>query len=66
MKSMSAGHKVLDLIDVPLAYILSISLLQIKDWLGITAMCITILYTSWKWVGEYREKYYSKNKKTKK
>ena len=49
-------HKVLDLTDVPLAFIGSMLLLEVKEVLGIIALCLTIGYTLWKWYNELKEK----------
>jgi uncharacterized membrane protein len=55
-------YKAIDLVDVPLAFIGSMALMQIKEVLGIIALCLTIGYTIWKWTGEIVEKR-EKNKK---
>ncbi len=47
--------KLLDLIDSPLMLMGSYHLAQIKDFLGIVGLGITITYTIWKWRKEYRE-----------
>jgi len=47
--------KTLDLIDSPLMLMGSYHLAQIKDFLGIIGLGITIAYTIWKWRKEYRE-----------
>lgn len=47
--------KLIDLIDSPLMLIGSYHLAQIKDFLGIVGLGITITYTIWKWRKEYRE-----------
>lgn len=47
--------KLIDLIDSSLMLIGSYHLAQIKDFLGIIGLGITITYTIWKWRKEYRE-----------
>ena len=47
--------KTLDLFDSSLMLIGSYHLAQIKDFLGIIGLGITITYTIWKWRKEYRE-----------
>ncbi len=47
--------KLIDLVDSPLMLIGSYHLAQIKDFLGIIGLGITITYTIWKWRKEYRE-----------
>ena len=47
--------KLIDLVDSPLMLIGSYHLAQIKDFLGIVGLGITITYTIWKWRKEYRE-----------
>ena len=52
------SHKLerfLDLFDVPIAFIATVTLLSIKEILGIIAAIITISYTIWKWIKEIRE-----------
>lgn len=48
-------HKIIDLIDVPLMLFGSYTLAQIKDFLGIIGLGITIAYTLWKWRKEWKE-----------
>ncbi len=47
--------KLIDLIDSPLMLIGSYHLAQIKDFLGILGLGITIAYTLWKWRKEWKE-----------
>jgi len=47
--------KTLDLFDSALMLIGSYHLAQIKDFLGIIGLGITIAYTLWKWRKEWKE-----------
>ena len=47
--------KALDLFDSPLMLLGSYHLAQIKDFLGIVGLGITIAYTLWKWKKEWKE-----------
>ena len=47
--------KLIDLIDSPLMLLGSYHLAQIKDFLGIIGLGITIAYTLWKWRKEWKE-----------
>ena len=55
MPNIKSMQKIIDLIDVPLMFVLSILLTEIKDILGSVAMIITIFYTVWKWRKELME-----------
>ena len=56
-------EKFVDLFDVPIAFLVSISLVGIKEALGALGFAVTICYTLWKWHKEWKE---SKSKKHKK
>ena len=47
--------KLIDLIDSPLMLLGSYHLAQIKDFLGIVGLGVTITYTLWKWRKELKE-----------
>lgn len=55
-------EKFIDLFDVPIAFLVSVSLVGIKEALGALGFAVTILYTLWKWHREWKD---SKSKKHK-
>lgn len=55
-------YKVWDLTDSLILFSVSTLLLNVKEWLWVLSLSLTVGYTVWKWVKEYNE---VKNKKKK-
>lgn len=55
--------RIVDLFDVPVAFIASVAIMEVKEVLGIIGLIFTIGYTLYKWIKELIQDYRNWNDK---